>query len=271
MPIQLPTEKTQPKQSITELTTLLYGAPKIGKSTFCSQAEDPLFLATEAGLNNLAVYQLPIASWPEFCEACQTIAAGDHQFKTIVIDTVDNLYKYCVAHTLAKHNLQHESDLPFGKGYAFVNGTFERVLTALSLLPYGLIMTSHAQEKEVKTPTGSENRVSPTLPGSARKIVLGMADLILYAEAQEVRDENGAIIGYNRVVHTKPTTIYEAGDRTGKLPETLPLEYAAFRAAVNQGFAIVDPTTEEAVTVGADPVVASTVASRGNGRERRTA
>lgn len=249
MTIQLPTEKTAPKQSITELTTLIYGAPKIGKSTFCSQADDPLFLATESGLNNLSTYQIPVATWSDFLEACQLIAAGNHNYKTIVIDTIDNLYKYCVAHVLAKHGLQHESDLPFGKGYAFVNGTFERTLTALSLLPYGLIMTSHAQEKEVKTPTGTESRITPTLPNSARKIVLGMSDLILYAEAQEVRDDQGKIDKYDRVIHTKPTTIYEAGDRTGKLPETLPLSYAAFVGAVNEGFAIEDPATKKSVKV----------------------
>lgn len=248
MPITtLPTEKTKPKQSITELTTLLYGPPKIGKSTFCSQAEDPLFLATEAGLNHLEVFQIPIATWPDFLDCCRMIAEGNHQFKTIVIDTIDNLYKFCSQYTLQKHNLQHESDAAYGKGYALVNGAFERALTALSLLPYGLIMTSHAAEKEVKVPTGTEQRIVPTLPNSARKIVMGMADLVLYAEMKEERDDEGKITGYSRVVRTKPTTIYEAGDRTGKLPDTLPLSYSAFADAVNQGFVIADPATGQTV------------------------
>lgn len=249
MPIQLPTQKTEPKNSITELTTLIYGAPKIGKSTFCAQADGPLFLATEAGLNHLSTFEVAIATWPDFLSACQQIAEGNHHFQTIVIDTIDNLYKLCVAHTLVKHNLQHESDLPYGKGYALVNGAFERTLTALALLPYGLIMTSHAAEKEVKTPTGSEVRISPTLPGSARKIVLGMCDLILYAEMEEIRNDEGRIVEYARVIRTKPTTIYEAGDRTGKLPATLPLDYAAYLNAINDGFKIEDPTTKTEVTV----------------------
>ena len=244
----LPTEKTKPKTSITELVTLIYGPPKIGKSTFCAQADSPLFLATEAGLNHLEVFQLPIQTWSEFCEACREIAAGEHSYKTVAIDTIDNLYRFCSKHVLAKHGLQHESDAEYGKGWALVNGEFQAKLTALSLLPYGLMMTSHSQEKEVKTPTGKENRVAPTLPNSARKIVLGMADLVLYAEMGEIRDNDGRITGYERILHSQPTTIYEAGNRMNwPVPDPLPLSYQAFAQAARTGFGttIEDPTTKQ--------------------------
>jgi len=32
----------------------------------------------------------------------------------------------------------------------------------------------------------------------------------------------------NRVIRTKPNAVYEAGDRTGRLPATLPLNYETF-------------------------------------------
>jgi hypothetical protein len=233
MSITLPTEKTEPKDSLTDLTTLIYGQPKIGKSTFCSGAPGAVFLATEAGLNHLSTFQIPIKTWAEFLETCKLIMEGKHEFKTVVIDTVDNLYEMCSAHVLAANGLKHESDAEYGKGYALVNGEFKKKLTMLSLLPYGLMLTSHAQDKEVKTATGKAHKITPTLPNSARKIVLGMADLILYAEIAEVLDpEHGNITGYERVVRTKPTTIYEAGARGYDLPDTLPLDYSAFAAAI---------------------------------------
>ena len=34
-------------------------------------------------------------------------------------------------------------------------------------------------------------------------------------------------------MRTKPTTLFEAGDRTGRLPETIPLDYEAFVHAFN--------------------------------------
>ncbi|MBM3740653.1 MAG: hypothetical protein FJW39_33305, partial [Acidobacteria bacterium] len=58
----LPTVKTQPKPNLADLTVLVYGQTKIGKSTFCSNSEGALFLATEPGLNSLDVYQVPLQS-----------------------------------------------------------------------------------------------------------------------------------------------------------------------------------------------------------------
>jgi hypothetical protein len=49
----LPTAKTQAKPALADMTVLVYGQTKIGKSTFCSQADGALFLATEPGLNAL--------------------------------------------------------------------------------------------------------------------------------------------------------------------------------------------------------------------------
>ena len=66
----LPTTKTQPKPSLADLTVLVYGQTKIGKSTLCSNAEGALFLATEPGLNALDVYQVPIQTWEDLLNAC---------------------------------------------------------------------------------------------------------------------------------------------------------------------------------------------------------
>ena len=46
MPL-LPTAKTAPKPDLADLTVLMYGQTKSGKSEFCSHTESALFLATE--------------------------------------------------------------------------------------------------------------------------------------------------------------------------------------------------------------------------------
>ena len=76
----LPTTKTPPKQELADLSLLLYSQPKLGKTTWCSQADAVLFLATEAGLNHLETFQVPIASWDDLLTACAEIAKGDHLF-----------------------------------------------------------------------------------------------------------------------------------------------------------------------------------------------
>ena len=221
----LPAKKTPPRSSLEEQTILLYGAPKIGKSTLASQFDSPLFLAAEAGLNNLEVFQVPIPTWETFLEACKDIAGGKHEFKTIIIDTVDNLFKACSGYIRIKHNIQHESDLEYGKGWGMVKDEFARALTKLSLLPYGLVMISHSDTVEIKTRTATISKAVPTHQKSARGIVLGMADIILYAEST-VTDK-----GEVRVLRTKPSENWEAGDRSGRLPAVLPLEFRAFYSA----------------------------------------
>jgi len=229
----LPTHKTPPKTSLSDLTVLAYGPSKIGKSTWCSQADGALFLATEAGLNNLDVYQVPIGTWDDLLAACKEIAEGKHPYKTMVLDTVDNAYRMCAEHICSKFKIEHESDLGYGKGYALINNEFYRVLNKLALLPYGLFLISHSQEKELETRTGKLTRIVPTLPDKARKIVLGMVDVILFCDLEVTTGADGKPSA-RRVIRTKPNVHYEAGDRTGRLPEVIDLDFKKFVEAYGE-------------------------------------
>ncbi len=226
----LPTTKTPAKTNMSDLTALLYGQTKIGKTTMCSHAEKALFLATEPGLKSIDAYQVPIKCWEDLLNACADLAKGDHTFKTIIVDTIDNAFRFCTDHMLQKFKVEHESDLAYGKGYALIYNEFQRVLTKLAFLPCGLFLVSHAREVEVETRTGKYTRMVPTLPDKACKIVLGMADLVLYCDLDVQAKGNGAP-EIRRVIRTKPSLYYEAGDRTGRLPETLDLSYSSLLAA----------------------------------------
>ena len=228
----LPTKKTAPKQDLSDLRILAYGPPKAGKSTWASGAEGALFLATEPGLNALDVFQIPIGKWEELLAACAEIAEGSHPYKTIIIDTVDNAYKLCSEYVCAKFKIDHESDLGYGKGWALVNSEFQRVLTKLAFLPYGLFLISHSQEKEIETRTGKYTRIVPTLPEKARKIVLAIVDLILFCDLDPSTDGGRSTV--RRVMRTKPSLYYEAGDRTGRLPEIIDLSFQAFLEAFSK-------------------------------------
>lgn len=234
----LPTSKTPPRMDIHSLTTLIYGPSKIGKSTWCSQAEGALFLATEPGLNALEVYQLPIFSWQELLKTAQKITTEEHQFKTIVIDTIDNAYKMCRDYICNRFKISHPSDLPFGKGFSLINDEFQRVVNKLALLPTGLILVSHSFDRDFEAKTGTYTRTVPTLPEGARKLVMSLVDLILFCdlEIDEYAAEDGEKKVYQRVIRTKPSLNYDAGDRTGKLPETIPLDFRAFLDAFNCDF-----------------------------------
>jgi len=225
--MKLPTAKTPPKSSLSDVSILLYGPSKIGKSTFASQAPEAIFLATEPGLNALEVYQHPITSWPEFLEVCAELAKGEHPFKTVVIDTLDVLYRLCADHICQKRGIEHESDGSHGKVYGLIKNEVYRVLTKLAHLPYGLILISHSQDRDLETRTGTVTRTVPTLSESFRQVIIGLVDLILYCDVQVEQAEDGTR-KHRRVVRTKPSPNYDAGDRFGCLPEVMDLNFQAF-------------------------------------------
>lgn len=218
--IELPTEKTPPVQGPNKLTGIIYGYTKIGKSTFAASFPNALFISTEPGLNHLDTYQLPVRSWEDFHFACEKIRYGNHQFETIIIDTVDNLYKMCSDHICKMNKISHPSDLKWGKGFGLVNKEFQGHINGLARLDYGLFLISHSQDKEIDLGNGKTMiKTFPTLPDSSRKFILGLVDLVLFFCVD--RDNK-------RVIHTKPSIHFEAGDRTNRLDPIIPMDYNVF-------------------------------------------
>ncbi|WP_223882037.1 ATP-binding protein [Niallia endozanthoxylica] len=222
---KLPMGKTPKRTNLSDYIILLYGHPKVGKSTLASQMDNPLFIATEAGLNSLEVYQVPVKTWPEFLEICAAIDKEKHQFKTIVIDTITNLFKFCSAYVCQKNGIAHESELGFGKGWHLVKEEFFRAITKLSLLPLGLVFICHADIVEVKTRTITINRQVPNLPKQAYELITTMSDFIFLCDMEDKAAE--------RFIRTKPSESWVAGDRTGRLPNELPMNYIEIQKALD--------------------------------------
>lgn len=229
--VTLPITKSGPVHDAERITILIYGTHGIGKSTWCAEAPEALMIATEPGLNHLTAYKHGVESWEGLLATCAALAKGGLPYKTIVLDTVDNALVLCRAFIQERYGIQDLSE-DNNKGYALVNNEFQRVLTKLALLPYGLILVSHAQDVEMKTRTRKYTKTVPTLSAKARQIVLQLVDVVLYADIEVTAGEDERS-HERRVLFTKPTSEYEAKDRTGLLPDTLPLSYAAFLNAWN--------------------------------------
>lgn len=226
--MKLPTERQPRKQSITDQIVLLYGPNKIGKTELCAQIPDALFLATEAGHNHIEAFVQPIKNWEDFLQACAEIAKMKHPFKVIVVDTVANLFRFCTDHVLAQHNIQHESDLGYGKGYALVRNEFSRALNKMSMLPVGLWLIAHSTEKEIETRTGKRTRIIPNLPEKVSQSLLDLADIVALCGLERADNSQEQP---NRVIYTRPTPDYVAGDRSKRLTPKVPLEFAAIAKA----------------------------------------
>jgi hypothetical protein len=232
----IPTLKTPPITLLSNQRILFYGREKIGKSTFWAQAEGALFLDMEGGLNSLCVARVPSSKYEETLAALAEFTTVDHGYKTLVVDGVEALVKQCSEFVLKKYNVDHESDLPYGKGHTLVGNEVGRVLRKLALSRYGLVLIAHQKAFEIETRTGKYTRVGPSLPEKIQNLILAFVDLILYCDLEYDRTDSEEP-QIRRVIRTKPSPYYEAGDRTGRLPETLPLDYSAFLHAFNGGAA----------------------------------
>ena len=228
--MQLPKEKTTPKTALSDYTTLIYGMPKAGKTSLCAEIPDALFLSCEPGTNALSVFEIPIRSWAEFLEACKALEQESNKFKSVIVDTIDAAHRFCSEHVCKQNNVKHESEMPYGLGYSLISSEFWRVINKLASLPQGLVLISHATEKEIETRTGKFTKIVPTLPDKARRQLIGLTDFILFFDLQQSQDKDGNII-WKRIIKTKPTKDYEAGDRTGKLPETIPMNWPSLEKA----------------------------------------
>jgi len=228
----LPTSRSKPKADLSKEKILLYGRPKIGKSTFASQWPDSLFLATEPGLAYLEVYQVAITDWSEFVETCTELVQGNHPFKTVVVDTIDNAYRFCNDYVCSKYGIKQPSDLPFGKGFALVNNEFMRILQRFASYGYGMIFLSHGKDKEMKTKAGDKYYISmPSLTDGVQKLVAGWVDIIAMADLEF--DEKTQEI--RRVIRTKTAREYVAGSRL-ELDDPIALDYGAFSEAYAKAF-----------------------------------
>lgn len=228
-PVSLPTVKA--KRSIAPETAkvVVYGAPKIGKTTLAANwdPDHVLILATEPGTSGLEAFVKPIGSWEEFRATGGALAQTEHQFKTVVVDTVDVLYKYCTDFVMGQLGIQHPSDAAYGKGWAAVRDEFQLRIAKLGATGMGVWFISHAQFRDIELRIGKLTKAVPTMSGQGWEFISGWCDFILYATAMQNEE------GETRVLRTQAAENYEAGGRL-HLPDPLPLNADALRAAIKQ-------------------------------------
>ena len=223
----LPKSPTEKATKFEEFSMLLYGPPKIGKSTFASKFEKPLFIATEPGLRHITAYKIQVESWIQFKKVVMELEKKKKLFKTKVVDTVDILFKHCARYICEKHNFKHPSDESWGKGYELILDEFAKWILRLVYMPGGTIFISHSQAREIKSRVQQITRISPTITSSCRKVIISLVDIIAYCGFDT--DEDDGEETTKRIAIVEPTETIEAGDRTGRLPKKLPLRFKAFK------------------------------------------
>lgn len=166
--------------------TLIYGPPKIGKSTFGARMPKPLLLAFERGYNAIpGVIAQDITSWGEMKQVMRELKKPEVQetFKSIVVDTVDIAADFAQKYVCNQLGIENIGDGGWTtNGWAKYKKEFEDVFRTLAQLGYAIIFISHDKEKTIKPQNGAEyQQIGSSMQSSALSIIENMADIIGYA------------------------------------------------------------------------------------------
>jgi hypothetical protein len=222
--VLIPELKTSPKLDPRKLRWLIYGEPKVGKTPLAAGFDEPLFLVTEKSTEALSIYKADIQKWEDFRDAVTEILKGKHKFKTVVIDVVDELYRYCINYVNSRLKIEHLSDAGFAKAYHFVDNEFDHWLNKLCMADIGIIFTSHLEEKEVrKKNEPSIYKLVPSLMNRGRNILEPKMTIITHLKWEKIRKTTTTKLEYDEklVLLFRQTEALFVGDRTGKMPDKL--------------------------------------------------
>ncbi len=164
---------------------VIYGGHGIGKSTLASKFPKPIFISTEEGLDSLDVVSFPkAADVNEVVESIKTLIKEEHDFRTVVIDSVDWLVEPLITrHVESTHEAK---DLAYGKGQMMVAEEFREILQGLDVLRtkrnMNVVLIAHAAVVKFEDPrTEPYDRYQPKLPNRCNALLMEWADVLSFA------------------------------------------------------------------------------------------
>ena len=190
-------------------TLLLYGAPKVGKTTALSQLEDCLIIDTEGGANMIEGYVETVKNREELIELLKQ-AQESHEYKYVAIDTIDKIATWAERAVCEEENVSAVQDLAFGKGFGLVR---EKVLNTVTFLkeifPHVIIIGHRKWARAVVDSKAIVEPESLDLTGKLKNMLMADCDAIGYV----YRDEDKKKL----MVTFKSNEALEAGSRSPHL------------------------------------------------------
>ena len=169
---------------------LFYGPPGTWKTTVATgNAERTLLVAYEIGYKFIPnVKAVNATNWHALKDVIRQLQDPEVQemYDTIVIDTIGLAYKACMNFVIAKKGVTEIGEIPYGQGYAMAKNEFEKTISTIPQLGYGLVLIAHSDELN-----DEKNGISVKVDIDKRpsSVIKGMADFILYARKE--KKENG--------------------------------------------------------------------------------
>ena len=265
--MKLPENKRRNIEAVEKRVIWIYGVPFCGKTTFANAFPDPLMLNTDGNIKFVDAPFIHIKdevkvegrqtkrtlAWEVFKDVISELEKKDNDFKTIVVDLLEDLYEHCRLYMYQQTGISHESDDSF-RAWDKVRGEFLNTLKRLMNLNYeNIILISHEDTSKDITRKGGDKitSIKPNLQEKVANKVAGMVDVV----ARIVAD------GDVRTFNFKSNEVIFGGGRLKVNAKDIPLDVTAL-------FAVYDEANKNAASgVTAAPAASTGRSGRGKKKE----
>jgi phage nucleotide-binding protein len=230
----LPKNERRNIEKVSKRTIWLYGSPFSGKTTFANKFPDPLMLNTDGNITFVDAPYIAIKNdvkaegrmtkttlaWEVFKGAIEELEKKDNDFKTIVVDLLEDLYEYCRLYMYQQMGITHESDDSF-RAWDKVRTEFLSTLKRLMNLDYeNIILISHEDTSKDITRKGGDKitAIKPNIQEKTANKVAGMVHIVARAIAD----------GDVRTLSFKQNEVVFGGGRLNVTSNEIPLDLDAF-------------------------------------------
>ena len=172
---------------------VIYGAPKIGKTTALSALDGCLIIDLEDGSDMVEALKLKATNLGQLAEIGKAIMQQKKPYKYVAIDTVTKLEEWCehegkklYQNTPMGKNFDKENkgtsvlSLPNGAGYLYLRMAFKKWMDRLNMLADHVILVGHLKDKMLDKKGKEVASKDLDLTGKIKQITCANADAIGY-------------------------------------------------------------------------------------------
>ena len=187
--------------------TIVYGGPKIGKTTLLASQPNVVFIQTEDGEGNIEdMPRFPLCKTFADVEACvMSLCIDDHDFESMALDSIDWLEPMIVARVCEEFKVTNieKANGGYGKGYVAAEELFKGFLDSLTVLrderKMAISILAHSQIKRFNSPDSEPyDRYQMKLREANAKKLEEWADIIGYLHQQTTIKETE--VGFNKTI-----------------------------------------------------------------------
>ena len=266
----LPKNERTSNSSVIRRKIWIYGAPFSGKTYLANQFPDMILLSTDGNYTQLPDGIPPHIdvkdvvtvegritkkqfAWEVFKEAIGELEKKQNDFKTIVMDLIEDTYEQCRLYMYDKLGITHESDDSF-RAWDKVRTEFLSTIKRLMNLDYeNIILISHEDtSKDITKKSGDKiTSIKPNLQDKAALKISGMVDMVV----RVVNDEN------KRSISFKTSDVVFGGGRLTVNVDEIPCSYEELikvYTEANEGKEVVKTTPVKTETPNVEEVETAT-------------